>query len=70
MADLAEALILGGRIEFLNLSKNKITNTGAKPIARLIKYSESLRLLLLHYNRITGPGAVKIANAIEKSDSL
>ena len=70
MGDLVDALILGGRIECLNLSKNKITNTGAKAIARLIRYSESLRLLLLHYNRITGPGAVKIAYAIEKSDAL
>ena len=52
------------------MSKNKITNSGAKAVARLIRYSESLRLLLLHYNRITGPGAVEIAKAIENSESL
>ena len=68
---IIDALLETGRIVYLNLSKNKITDIGAKHIARLIQEPESrLRLLFLHDNRIMGFGGVEIANSISISESL
>ena len=70
MVDFVDQLIDGGKISYLNVSKNNITDTGAKSIANLIKYSSKLRLLFLHYNKIMGIGGLEIAKAIEGSKSL
>ena len=63
-------LIEGGRITYLNISKNGITDVGAKSIARLISFCPKLRLLFLHYNKILGIGGLDIADAIGNSKSL
>ena len=58
------------KIKFLNVSKNEITDTGARDLALLIQECERLRLLFLHYNRVLGFGGVEIAEAIGRSKSL
>ena len=63
-------LIEGGRISYLNVSKNGITDTGARSLAKLIRECPHLRLLFLHYNKILGMGGIEIAEAIEHSKSL
>ena len=63
-------LIEGGTISYLNISKNGITDEGAKSISRLIKFCPKLRLLFLHYNKIMGIGGLDIAEAIGISKSL
>ena len=56
--NLIECLIDGGKIAYLNLNKNNITDVGAKSIANLIEKCPNLRLLFLHYNKILGMGGV------------
>ena len=58
------------KISFLNVSKNNITDIGAKAVARLIREAHTLRLLFLHFNQILGLGSIEIANAIGISKSL
>ena len=52
------------------MSKNNITDIGAKSVAKLISNCPKLRLLFLHYNKIMGIGGVEIAKAVEASKSL
>ena len=67
---LIDALLATGKIVYLNLCKNNITDVGARSVARLIQEGENLRLLLLHYNKIMGFGGIEIAEAIAVSESL
>ena len=57
-------------IAYLNVSKNKISDAGARDLALLISENPKLRLLFLHYNRVMGFGGVELAEAIGKSKSL
>ena len=70
LVNLIDDCIEGGRVSFFNVSKNQITDIGAKAIARLIRNSDNLRLLFLHYNKILGVGGIDIANAIGFSKSI
>ena len=63
-------MIEGGNISYFNVSKNGITDVGAKALARLIRYCPKLRLLFLHYNKIMGLGGIEIADSIGVSKSL
>ena len=68
--EMVQAMIKTKKIKFLNVSKNEITDTGARDLALLIQECERLRLLFLHYNRVLGFGGVEIAEAIGRSKSL
>ena len=54
----------------MNVSKNNITDAGARDLALLIQECPALRLLFMHYNRVLGFGGVEIAEAIGGSKSL
>ena len=64
VGQLIDALLTHHKIVYLSLSKNSITDVGARSVARLIQSAPSLRLLFLHYNRIMGFGGMEIADAI------
>ena len=70
VGQLIDALLLNGKMVYLNLSKNNITDVGARSVARLIQDAEKLRLLLLHYNKIMGFGGIEIADAISMNETL
>ena len=69
LIDLVEHLLYG-RISYLNVSKNGITDVGAVAIAKLIRFCPNLRLLFLHYNKIMGIGGLDIAHSVGLSKSL
>ena len=54
----------------LNLSKNEITDYGARYLALLLYECHSLRSLLIHYNRILGRGGAEVARAIRHTNEL
>ena len=62
--ELVKAMCQTKKIVYLNVSKNRIEDTGARDIATLIRDCPTLRLLFVHYNRILGFGGVEIADAI------
>ena len=68
--EMCKAMIEAKKIVYLNVSKNRITDAGARDIALLIQECPTLRLLFMHYNRILGFGGVEIAEAIGSSKSL
>ena len=70
IAEMCKAMMIGKKIVYLNVSKNNITDAGARDIALLIQQCPTLRLLFLHYNRIMGFGGVEIADAVGSSKSL
>lgn len=55
---------------YLNVSRNRIEDAGARDIALLIQECPKLRLLFMHYNRVLGFGGVEIADAVGQSKSL
>ena len=67
---MVEAMCSIKKIVYLNVSKNEISDAGARDIARLINECPTLRLLFMHYNRVLGFGSVEIAEAIKNSKSL
>ena len=68
--EMCKSMIEAKKIVYLNVSKNRITDAGARDIALLIQECPSLRLLFMHYNRILGFGGVEIAEAIGNNKSL
>jgi len=67
---LVKSLIQGGRIVELNLSKNEISDYGARFIALILYECHTLHTLLIHYNRILGRGGAEIARAIKHTNEL
>ncbi|CAI2371034.1 unnamed protein product [Moneuplotes crassus] len=57
-------------LKFLNLSKNNITNKGAKILANILIMNNSLRVLFLHWNKIQPKGASAIFKALESNQVL
>ena len=68
--DMCTAMVQAKKIVYLNVSKNNITDAGARSIALLIQECPTLRLLFMHYNRILGFGGTELAEAIGVSKSL
>ena len=58
------------KLVYLNVSKNNITDIGARDLAEVIQECPKLRLLFAHFNRIMGFGSVEIADAIGDSKSI
>lgn len=52
------------------MSKNKVSDTGAKLIATFISKSELLETLQLHWNKIRCKGAILLAKAIKKNRTV
>jgi len=54
--ELVTAMTAAKQIVYLNVSKNKISDAGARDLAMLIQECPKLRLLFAHYNRMLGFG--------------
>lgn len=67
---MVTAMVEAKKIVYLNVSKNRISDAGARDLALLIQECPTLRLLFMHYNRVLGFGGVEIAEAISRSKSL
>lgn len=52
---------------FLNLNNNNITCVGAKGIADMLKYNQSVTVLFLNWNKIAFKGAVLLADALSSN---
>ena len=68
--EMCKAMIAAKKIVYLNVSKNNITDAGARDLALLIQECPTLRLLFMHYNRVLGFGGVELAEAISSCSSL
>ena len=68
--EMCAAMTEAKKIVYLNVSKNRITDAGARDLALLIQECPTLRLLFMHYNRVLGFGGVELAEAIGSSKSL
>ena len=52
------------------MSKNRVSDAGAKVISTFIEKSELLETLQLHWNKIRSKGAMRIAKAIKTNQTI
>ena len=57
-------------LKLLNVSKNRVSDTGAQYISTFLKTSKCLETLQVHWNKIRGKGAILISKAVKRSRSL
>lgn len=69
----APVFILSGLIKTIkqfNVSKNQISDAGAKIIASFIDKSENLETLQVHWNKIRAKGAMSLAKSIKTNRTI
>lgn len=57
-------------MQVLNLSENMITSKGARSVAELIRYSDTLQALYLQWNFIRARGGAEIIDAMKENKSI
>lgn len=70
MSLIFQALKDNDRIEYLDISRNDMTNNSVKDLAEMISKSKSLKYLNIERNDITEEGAVLIGEALQVNKSV
>ena len=61
---------LAASLKLLNASRNRITDSGAYQVARLISRTGKLETLLLYWNKIRTKGSILISKALANNSTL
>lgn len=67
---LCKQLLDHPKLSILNLSKNRITDSGCGAISQLVSETFYFTTLLLHWNYISGDGAAKVLGAAARYGSM
>lgn len=57
-------------LKVLNVSKNRISDTGAQQIAKFVEQAKFMQTLQVHWNKIRGKGAIMLARVLKRNRSV
>lgn len=57
-------------LEHLNISNNRITDSGAQIVAEFVSRSKKIDTLQMHWNKIRGRGSMYLSKALKNNRTL